>query len=141
MYKYGEDTGVQNAEYMYVIGKDKSQMVESFTEEARRLDDEGIFGEISTEFIPSDYGVHVLFYGGKVSNLFTISDYNSFNLKDEDIEVLTNAKLNVFNNKTVFDKIYEGLSEDGYSVYQNMQLNVLKKNVKIEIHKSVYTNL
>ncbi len=141
MYKYSEDTGTVNAEYMYIVGTQSSQMVESFTEDARKLNEEGTFGDISTKLVASEYGVHILFYGGKVENLFTVTDVSTFNLTSSDIEVLTNAKLSALNNKTVFDKVFELLSDDNYSIFENMNLNVLKKDLKIEKHKSVYENL
>lgn len=140
MYTYGEDPGTQNAEYMYIIGKESSKMVESFTEASRKLNEQGTFGAI-TELVPSEYGVHIIFYAGKVENLFTINNAENFNLQEQDIEKLVNAKLSLFNNKTVFDKVFALLSDDGYSIFENMQLSILKKDLKIEKHASVYENL
>lgn len=140
LYKYGEDTGVENAEYPYVIGTETSQMVESFTSASRELNDKGEFGAISG-LVPSEYGVHIIMYLGKVENLFTISDVTKFNLAESDIEKLTQTKLSPLNNKTVFDKIFEQLSEDDYSVFENMNVTVLKNKCKIVEHESVYMNL
>lgn len=140
LYRYGEDTGVENADYSYVIGTQTSQMVESFTDASRKLNDEGVFGAISG-IVPSEYGAHIIIYLGKVENLFTISDVSTFNLVDKDIEKLTETKLNPLNNKTVFDKIFEQLSEDNYSIFENMNLNVLKNKCKIVKHESVYMDL
>ena len=140
LYKYGEDTGVENAEYPYVIGTETSQMVESFTSASRELNDKGEFGAISG-LVPSEYGVHIIMYLGKVENLFTISNVSTFNLVDSDIEKLTETKLSPLNNKTVFDKIFEQLSEDNYSVFENMNVTVLKNKCKIVEHESVYMNL
>ena len=140
MYKYNEDPGTQNAEYAYVIGKETSKMVESFTDASRELNNAGQFGAVS-ELVPSEYGVHIVFYAGQVKNLFTINDVSTFSLSEQDILKLTDAKLNVLNNKTVFDKVFELLSDDNYSIFENMNLNVLKSNLKIEKHKSVYENL
>ena len=141
MYKYSEDTGTMNAEYMYVVGTETSQMVESFTENARELNDEGVFGQISSKLIGSGYGGHILLYGGKVENLFAVLDVSSFNLQESDIEQLTKTKLSALNNKTLFDKVFELLSEDNYSIFENMNLNVLKKDIDIKKHESVYMNL
>ena len=140
LYRYGEDTGVENADYPYVIGTQTSKMVESFTDASRKLNDEGVFGAISG-IVPSEYGAHIIIYLGKVENLFTISDVSTFNLVDKDIEKLTETKLNPLNNKTVFDKIFEQLSEDNYSIFENMNLNVLKNKCKIVKHESVYMDL
>ena len=140
LYKYGEDTGVQNAEYMYVIGTKTSKMVESFNTASRELNNKGEFGAIS-DLVASEYGVHIIFYGGKIENLFTVNSLENFKLDLSDIEKLTSAKLSVLNNKTVFDKVFETLSNDNYSIFENMNLNVLKKDLKIEKHKSVLDNL
>lgn len=142
LYRYGEDTGVVNAEYPYIIGTENSQMVESFTDASRKLYDngKGEFGTIS-DIVPSEYGAHIIIYLGKVENLFTISDVSTFNLIESDINVLTNTKLNPLNNKTLFDKIFEQLSDDSYSIFENMNLNVLKNKCKIVPHESVYLNL
>ncbi len=140
LYAYGEDTGVVNAEYPYVIGTETSQMVESFTDAARKLNEDGVFGALSG-IVPSEYGAHIIIYLGKVENLFTISDVSTFNLIESDIEKLTETKLSPLNNKTLFDKIFEQLSEDNYSIFENMNLNVLKNKCKIVRHESVYMNL
>ena len=140
LYAYGEDTGVVNAEYPYVIGTETSQMVESFTDAARKLNKDGVFGALSG-IVPSEYGAHIIIYLGKVENLFTISDVSTFNLIESDIEKLTETKLSPLNNKTLFDKIFEQLSEDNYSIFENMNLNVLKNKCKIVRHESVYMNL
>ena len=140
LYAYGEDTGVVNAEYPYVIGTETSQMVESFTDAARKLNKDGVFGALSG-IVPSEYGAHIIIYLGKVENLFTISDVSTFNLIESDIMKLTETKLSPLNNKTLFDKIFEQLSEDNYSIFENMNLNVLKNKCKIVRHESVYMNL
>lgn len=140
LYAYGEDTGVVNAEYPYVIGTETSQMVESFTDAARKLNKDGVFGALSG-IVPSEYGAHIIIYLGKVENLFTISDVSTFNLIESDIEKLTETKLSPLNNKTLFDKIFEQLSEDNYSIFENMNLNVLKNKCKIVRHESVYMDL
>ena len=140
MYRYGGDPGTQNAEYPYVIGKNDSSMVESFTDASRELDEAGNFAGIS-DLVASQYGVHIIFYEGKVVNLFEVSDVSTFELKDEDILKLDAKLLNPLNNKTMFDKIFEMLSNDKYSIFENMNLNVLKKDMQIEKHKSAYENL
>ena len=115
-------------------------MVESFTDAARKLNEDGVFGALSG-IVPSEYGAHIIIYLGKVENLFTISDVSTFNLIESDIEKLTETKLSPLNNKTLFDKIFEQLSEDNYSIFENMNLNVLKNKCKIVRHESVYMNL
>ncbi len=140
MYMYSEDPGTQNAEYPYVIGVNDSKMVESFTDASRELHEEGTFGAISG-LVASQYGVHIIFYEGGVENLFEVSDVSTFALKDSDVVKLTETLLNPLNNKTVFDKVFALLSNDNYSIFENMNLNILKKDLKIEKHASVYKDM
>lgn len=149
IYTYNEDTGNMNAEYCYVIGKDNSQMVESFTETSRELWDNGNGEYGSIGYCVSEYGVHIIFYAGVITNPFTITDPNTFNLDTTDqsklteiVTIIQNTLLNQFNNKTLFDKVYEELAEDNYSIFESMNLDVLKKDIKnLTIHKSNYQDL
>ena len=127
IYTYNEDTGNMNADYCYVIGKDSSRMVDTFTETSRKLWDNGNGEYGSIDYCVSEYGVHIIFYAGPVTNAFTISDPDNFNLNTDNIGELTeivntlkNTYLNAFNNKTLFDKVYEELATDS--------VNFLKKN-------------
>lgn len=141
IYTYNEDPGAMNADYLYVIGQETSNMVDSFNEDARKLDKNGEYGAISEKLVVSDYGVHILFYAGRCENLFTISDYKTFKFANEDVYKLEQTKLNPFHNKTVFDLVFEQLSSDSYSIFENMNLNILKANTTITIYHDVYKNL
>ena len=138
IYKYNEDTGNMNADYCYVIGKEDSKMVETFTNVSRELWDNGNGEYGSVGYAVSEYGVHIIFYAGEIFNLFTITDPNSFDLYSENnseladvVNKITTKKLNEFNNKTVFDLVYEELAKDNYSIFENMNMDVLKKDTKI----------
>lgn len=143
MYKYNEDDGIMNAIYPYVIGEkeDQSKMVENFTNASRELNAAGVYGGVS-ELVESEYGLHIIYYMGKCENPFTFNSDNTLNLRayyeedgkpNSDIMVLDNTKLNNLNNKTVFDLVYEQLSNDNYSQFENMNLSTLKKTNNIEI--------
>ena len=140
IYTYNEDDGIMNADYAYVVGTEESRMVESFTDASRELHSQGEYGAIS-DLVVSEYGVHIIFYIGQVENLFTVDNVSTFNLQNSDIMKLAETKLNAFNNKTVFDKVYEQLSSDKYSMFESMNLNVLKKDIKITKYPDVYKNL
>ena len=129
-----------NAEYAYVIGTEESRMVESFTNTSRDLHEKGVYGEISG-LVVSEYGVHIIFYMGGINNQFEIDNAAEFKLEESDIEKLVSKKLNEFNNKTLFDKVFEQLSADNYSIFENMNLNVIKKDIKITEYPDVYKNL
>lgn len=140
LYTYNEDGGIMNAEYAYVIGTEESRMVESFTNTSRELHEKGVYGEISG-LVVSEYGVHIIFYMGGIENPIEIDSITDFEIKEADIEKLVSKKLNQFNNKTLFDKVFEQLSVDNYSIFENMNLNVLKKDIKITEYPDVYQNL
>ncbi len=149
IYTYNEDTGNMNADYCYVIGKDDSRMVETFTETSRKLWDNGDGEYGAIDYCVSEYGIHIIFYAGVITNPFTIVDPNNFNLEttnqdqlNEIINTIKTTLLNNFNNKTLFDKVYEELETDNYSIFENMNLDVLKKNIKnLVVHSSNYKDL
>lgn len=149
IYTYNEDTGNMNADYCYVIGKDSSRMVDTFTETSRKLWDNGKGEYGAIDYCVSEYGVHIIFYAGPVTNAFTISDPDNFNLNTDNMDELTeivntleNTYLNAFNNKTLFDKVYEELATDSYTIFETMNLDVLKKEIKnLTIHISNYQDL
>ena len=149
IYTYNEDTGNMNADYCYVIGKDSSRMVDTFTETSRKLWDNGKGEYGAIDYCVSEYGVHIIFYAGPVTNAFTISDPDNFNLNTDNMDELTeivntlkNTYLNAFNNKTLFDKVYEELATDSYTIFETINLDVLKKEIKnLTIHISNYQDL
>ena len=132
MYKYNEDSGIMNATYPYVIGENDSKMVESFTNASRELNDAGEYGAISG-LVESEYGVHIIYYMGKCENPYTIPVNGQINFTQEDIIKLDTTLLNNLWNKTLFDLIYEGLSNDNYSQFENMNLESIKTRYQIEI--------
>ena len=137
VYKHNEDPGILNAEYPYIICVNDSKMVESFTKASRELNSQGEYGAISG-LVRSNYGIHIVFYAGKVNNPMTIPSNEEFVINEEDILLLANTKLNPFNNKTLFDKIYEMLVKDNYSQFESMQTNILRENVEITKYVSNY---
>ncbi len=140
IYKYNQDPGALNSEYLYVIGKDASKMVESFTEASRKLDEDGIYGAISG-FVPSEHGVHIIYYAGKVKNAFNFANADDVKFVEEDIKTLSQTLLNPMHNKTLFDKVYESISISESSVNQASYINILKQNLKITKYKNAYKDL
>lgn len=140
IYKYNQDPGALNSEYLYVIGKNASKMVESFTEASRKLDEDGIYGAISG-FVPSEHGVHIIYYAGKVKNAFNFANADDVKFVEEDIKTLSQTLLNPMHNKTLFDKVYESISISESSVNQASYINILKQNLKITKYKNAYKDL
>lgn len=163
VYKYNEDTGIQNSARNYVIGVDyttpdtkkgtpytsHSNMVEPFTNAAISVYNNGNakIGDIySSEddmgLVRSNYGVHIIVYEGKVQNLFTGIDKN-FKLSTKDIEMLDSkqARLKAGESKTIFDAIFDEINTDRYSVYENMNLEKLRSEVSIKYYPDGYKDL
>lgn len=155
LYKYNEDTSFNNSEYPYVVGDENSKMVESFTEASRNLHKSGKVGEISG-LVPSEYGVHIIMYCGEVENLFGLNcdNVNDLVLTDRatydaegnlvaeaSIKVLYDTLLNPCNNKTIFDKLYDEVFSDNYSVFESAYLQELKTGSTIKIYKKAYKDL
>lgn len=146
MYKYNEDGGIMNATYPYVIGTNDSKMVETFTEVSRELNESGVYGAVSG-LVESEYGLHIVYYMGKCENPYTIPENNKITFRatyvenegatnekvSSDVLKLDETKLNNLNNKTLFDLIFEQLSNDNYSQFENMNLETMKNQYEIEI--------
>lgn len=139
VYKHNEDPGIMNTDYCYVIGEEDSKMVETFTDASRELAENGEVGAISG-IVRSTYGIHIIFYAGRVTNPFQIPSNTEFILDEEDIFKLTETRLSMFNTKTLFDKIYETLVSDNFEAFKAMELNTLKENIEITKHVSNYKN-
>lgn len=144
LYKYNQDDGALNAEYLYVVGTENSQMVETFTEASRELynNGNGTFGSISG-LVPSQFGVHIVFYAGPVTNNspIIVNSLDNINLTNSDLWTLSQTLLNPLNNKTLFDKVFESLTEESNSANQSMYINNLKKDLTITKFKSNYQDL
>ena len=140
LYKYNQDPGALNSEYLYIIGEEDSQMVETFTQASRDLNKNGEYGGISG-LVPSEYGVHIIYYAGKVENVFNFANANDVRFDQEDIEILTKTLLNPLHNKTLFDKIYESLSVAESSANESMYINMLKKDLTITKYTKAYKDL
>lgn len=156
IYKYNEDEGIMNAERNYVIGVDyttpdtengtsytaHSEMVESFTTAAIELYNYGTakVGDLCTEFIRSDYGIHIMVYEGKVENLFSGIDSN-FKLTLSDIEVLNETRVKAGEEKTILDELFDELNSDRYTLFENMNIEFLRDEVKITYYPDAYKDL
>lgn len=157
IYKYNEDTGIQNSARNYIVGVDyttpdtekgtnytvHSNWVDEFYTPAVDLYNygNGKIGDISV-LERSSYGIHIIIYEGKVENLFTGIDSN-FKLTTSDIDVLISkqARLKAGSNKTIFDEIFDEINEDGYSIYESMDLTRLRDEVKIKYYPGRYEDL
>lgn len=149
LYKYSGDNGNKNKMFEYIVGTEKSKMVEEFNESARALYDNGNgkLGDTS-EMTATEYGVHLLFYIEPVTNAFTITNPNSFSLAtsnmeelDEIVNTINTTKLSQMYERTIFDYVYEKLITDSFAEFENMNLSILKADLNILIYNNNYADL
>ena len=137
VYKYNSDPGIMNKDYNYVVGLTHSSMVDEFNETSRELfnHEKGSIGIAYTT-----YGAHIIMYVDDVENVVS---YN--NLENITIEKLANTKLQLGEDKTLFDKlydeIYDSVSSTRYNNYQSGLIAKLKENLNINYKQNVYKSL
>ena len=159
LYLYNEDTGMINAESMYVVGVDSegnavSSFVEPFNEAALKLYNNGNanFGDVSP-LVRTNYGLHILIYTGpaineNIANIQKGVDENvdwTYNEGDEKnsesvIYALYNTRLNPLVDKTYFDVLYDELNQTT-SDLQSQKLEEAKNQYTIKHYESRYSDL
>lgn len=151
MFNYNDEDTVKNAEYNTVFGVDSNNeavLSETFTsneeaqEEIVKLYNHGDvkIGD-TTDLIKADDGYYIFFYAGKVENLFGGIDENfDASKRDDAIKVLSSTRINIFSEKTYFDKIYSELVKDNFSIFQNMNMNYLRETLTSKI-EAIENNL
>ena len=146
IYKYGQDTGMINAEHYYAVNLDTNQtdkMVKAFADESRRLSQENEDGGNLSQPIyvsQSNYsGYHIIFNAGIFQNDLTIDQVR--NLDESDADYLYNKKLMLGTSKTVYDYIYDTIYKSDWSNYQNSLIKTAKNNLKVVYYISAYEDL
>ena len=154
VYKYNQDTGILNAKFDYVVGTQTSPMVTSFTEVVRKLYNNGVVNEDAVE-VKADYNEDVTLYfpngvgyAGAISAPFLeeASNYTGYHIvlftgtlqnvvadtinKDNVYEKLSNVKTSIAYNQDVFEFVFDKLTKDSYSNYQNDILTTNKKGTQ-----------
>lgn len=144
LYLYNDDDTLKGADYNAVFGVNSSKEVfvgETFSsnddakEKILDLFDNGNaqIGD-TTELVKADDGLYIFFYAGKIENLFNGIDGNFDASKQaENIKTLASTRLNIFSNKTIFDKLYDELTKDNFSVFENMNMNYLRSSLTSKI--------
>lgn len=140
-YYYNDDTTYQNSDKTSVFGiSSTGDVVYNDTFSSAQNDDfdaalkalynngEGQVGDTSG-LIRANDGIYILFYAGEVESLFPNVTSN-FSLTFSDIEKLASTRVNIFNNKTYFDLVYDAIYEDNnYSNFEEENLNYLKQTL------------
>jgi len=158
MFKYSTDTATLTADMPYVIGynpetytgelgdDDKltgayTSMVNNFTREAIRLMKEGQRYTKSNEYILTNYGIHLLYYIGKVSNSVSIQDLNSVTIQDLDSAVLNYATGETYLDR-VFDLVYPAgdngmfTSNTKYSDFEEVLVDSLYAQYPVTLYET-----
>lgn len=140
-YYYNDDTTFQNSDKTSVFGISSTGEViyndtfsdaqnDAFDEALTKLynNGKGKVGDLS-DLIRTDDGIYILFYAGEVETLFQGISYN-FSLANADIEKLGSTRVNIFNNKTYFDLVYDAIYEDNnFDNFETENLNYLFKTL------------
>lgn len=146
LYLYNDDDTLKGADYNTVFGvnstnevlandtfKDNEKVKEAIL--ALYNDGNAKVGD-TTEFVRADDGLYMFFFAGNVKNLFKGIDENfDASKQTENIKTLATTRLNIFSEKTLFDKIYAELTKDNFSVFQNLDMNALKQTLTIKIEE------
>lgn len=142
LYLYNDDDTLKNADFNAVAGVDSQGNVllgSTFAENkdvSNAIKDLYKNGEAkigdTTGLVKAEDGYYVFFYAGKVDNLFGVGENFDASIHQENIRLLSSTRLNIFSNKTYLDKLYESLSKDNFSVFQNMNMQNLKSNYVVE---------
>ena len=118
MFKYTTDTATLTADMPYIIGYNTatytgevedgkvvgaySSMVTNFTKEAIRLMQNNIEYTDVNDYILTNYGIHLLYYVGKVDNKITYNDLATITIND-----LEEATLNKVTGETYLDRVFD----------------------------------
>ena len=133
IYKYNQDPGVLNNENPYYVNLNDNVdniMVDEFTDEARRLHNEGQKGDIS-DLVLSDFGYHIIIYLGTPQNIVKYSDIESVT-----VEQLYNHRLHPALEKTMYHKIYDKIDHfTPFSSYQQSIISHMKGEIVVELYE------
>lgn len=166
IYKYNQDDGVFNSTENYVMGIDyskpdeekgtsytiHSKMVEPFTNAGIELfKNNAEIGQLylpnendlSSGLIHTQYGIHIMVYEGKVTNLFGDAIDENFKLTYADLEKLVSkeARIKAGEDKTEFDLLFDALNNNPFTVFESMNLQFLRDAVSIEYYPDEYKDL
>jgi len=136
LYIYNDDEGIMNKDYSYVVNIDteiKDKMVKPFADKARELHADGVIGAMS-DMVITEYGVHILFYGGAVKNV--VEDINALTAID-----LIKHNTQLSSNKNLFTVGYDALTNNAYSTNVNNYVADALKHVDVVKYVDNYKDL
>lgn len=146
-YLYNDEDTYKNADYNAVFGVDAEGNVvasDSYSDDDIKAAIKSLYNNGSakigdfSETVEVEDGFYIFLFAGKIENLV---DAESASLTTETIKTLNKTRLNMFSQKTVLDVIFAELDVDNFSVFQNMDMNKLKKGSKTEKFVDSYKDL
>lgn len=150
VYKYNMDTGSLNQNYYYVVNTNpevEDKMVEAFANTSRGLIAEGA-GSLSEPVLveAENYsGYHIILAINTVTNLVDIKNIDNFGSGDNfenAIKNLYEEKIMLGTTKTIYDSLYEIVSEeDGFTDYQANVVDTLKDKTETTYFEKYYKDL
>ncbi len=141
MHIYSQDDNTIGAESPYYIPTDTSitdAMQESFANASRDLynNGNGKIGDITTQWVETSYGYHIIMYTGLPTNV----DATSQNT-DATLILLNSYRLNPLYNKTMLDKVIAQVTQASYSDYEADLLEYLKGGKTIVYYPDSFKDL
>ncbi len=140
LYYYSDDDTLKNADYNIVFGvssdgevvanddfSDQDEVLEAIKELYN--DGNAQIGDL-TGLVKADDGYYIFFYAGDITNLFAVDENFEASSNADNIKVLASTYINIFSDKTLFDVIYEELTTDNFSVFQNMNMAYLRSQTQ-----------
>ncbi len=142
LYQYNDDTTQRNTETNLVfgvkangevLGKSDLTGIEGVNEEIKKLYEKNEIGAIS-DFVRANDGLYLFFYCGEVKNPFEITD-NGFDIasREDNIYVLAHTYLNIFSRKTLLESLYNEVTTDKFTVFQNLNVAYLRSHLARKI--------
>ena len=126
--------------------------MESWTTETKKDEDGNAVKDEAGKEVKVDKfvygGYSVMMYAGKIANLFEEFDDNNFDkiLESETsrsnaLKTLSEKRLGLIGNKTLFDLVYEDIYSNNYNNIIKDLKEELNKNAKIEKFENVYKDI
>ena len=143
MYKYNQDTGIENAVFDYIVGSKTSPMVQSFTDAVRNLhDNEGYVGAMSGAVLEENdnySGFHIVMYTGTLENTVNPQTLTVDNV----VEKLSAIKTSQSHNQTMFEYYYDLVvaEEKDYNTFETNTVSSLLGGVEIKYYRYLYSDL
>ncbi|MBP3431496.1 MAG: hypothetical protein J6K39_01400 [Clostridia bacterium] len=136
LYLYNDDDTMKGAETatMFGIKKDGSVLAnETFSGKTdieaaiKELYSNGTaeVGKLST-LVRAEDGIYLFFYAGEVENLFSVTKDFDVSTEENNVKTLASTRINIFSNKTIFDKLYEELTSSYSSIFESLHIEYLK---------------